>query len=222
MPKDDAPLELTPTLILRAYAAGVFPMADGAEAQGVFWVDPKRRGIFPLDGFHVPTKLAKRMRKGGYEATVDQDYAAVLDACADRDETWINGDIRALYLGLHRMGRAHSVEIWMDGQLAGGLYGVRMGAAFFGESMFHRRTDASKIALVHLVARLKAGGFTLLDSQFVTDHLARFGACVVSRARYHAMLDDALSRQADFFALDREGPQGASAARVLQLASQTS
>ncbi|MGF1658661.1 MAG: leucyl/phenylalanyl-tRNA--protein transferase [Rubrimonas sp.] len=193
-------------------------MADGAEAQGVFWVDPKRRGIFPLDGFHVPTKLAKRMRKGGYEATVDQDYAAVLDACADRDETWINGDIRALYLGLHRMGRAHSVEIWMDGQLAGGLYGVRMGAAFFGESMFHRRPDASKIALVHLVARLKAGGFRLLDSQFTTDHLAQFGAVSVPRETYHRMLDAALRETGDFDAL----PQDASPDAVLQAITQTS
>ncbi len=222
LPKDDAPLELTPTLVLRAYAAGVFPMADGAESDGVFWVDPKRRGVLPLDAFHTPRSLAKRMRRGGYRATVDAAYAAVIDACADRDETWINSDIRALYLGLHRMGRAHSVEIWMDEQLVGGLYGVRMGAAFFGESMFHRRVDASKIALVHLVARLKAGGFTLLDSQFVTDHLARFGACTVSRARYHAMLDAALTRQADFFALDREGDQPPSPERVLQLASQTS
>jgi leucyl/phenylalanyl-tRNA--protein transferase len=218
VPKDDQPLELTPSLILRAYAAGVFPMADGAQSDGVFWVDPKRRGIIPLDGFHTPRRLARRIRAGGFTVTVDQDYTAVIDACADRDETWINGDIRALYLGLHRMGRAHSIEIWREDRLIGGLYGVRMGAAFFGESMFHRETDASKIALVHLIARLRAGGFTLLDSQFVTDHLARFGGCVISRARYHDMLDSALGRQADFFALEPD----ASPQRVLQLASQIS
>jgi leucyl/phenylalanyl-tRNA--protein transferase len=218
MPKDDQPLELTPSLILRAYAAGVFPMADGAEADGVFWVDPKRRGVFPLDAFHVPRRLARRIRAGGFSVTVDRAYDAVLEACADREETWINRDIRKLYVELHRMGQAHSVEVWMEGALAGGLYGVRMGAAFFGESMFHRQPDASKIALVYLVARLKAGRFTLLDSQFVTDHLARFGARAVSRDSYHRQLDLALSRPADFFALD----QGAPAEAVLQLSSQTS
>lgn len=218
MPKDDQSLELTPTLILRAYAAGVFPMADGAEAEGVFWVDPKFRGIFPLDDFHVPKRLARTIRAGGFTVTVDRDYEAVIDACADRDETWINGEIRRLYVGLHRMGYAHSVEVWMDGQLAGGLYGVRLGAAFFGESMFHRRTDASKIALVYLVARLKAGGFTLLDSQFVTDHLARFGAERIPRDAYHAMLDAAIADRADFDALSADAQPDV----VLQLCSQTS
>jgi leucyl/phenylalanyl-tRNA--protein transferase len=218
LPKDDQSLELTPTLILRAYAAGVFPMADGAEADGVFWVDPKFRGIFPLDRFHVPRRLARTIRTGGFAVTVDRDYEAVIDACADRDETWINSDIRRLYVGLHRMGYAHSVEVWMDGALAGGLYGVRLGAAFFGESMFHRRTDASKIALVYLVARLKAGGFTLLDSQFVTDHLARFGAERITRETYHAMLDAAIAAKADFDAL----PADAQPELVLQLSSQTS
>lgn len=218
MPKDEQSLELTPTLILRAYAAGVFPMADGAEAEGVFWVDPKFRGIIPLDRFHVPKRLARTIRAQDFRVTVDRDYEAVIDACADRDETWINGDIRRLYVGLHRMGYAHSVEVWMDGELAGGLYGVRLGAAFFGESMFHRRTDASKIALVYLVARLKAGGFTLLDSQFVTDHLARFGAERITRDRYHAMLDAAIAARGDFEAL----PAEAQPERVLQLCSQTS
>jgi leucyl/phenylalanyl-tRNA--protein transferase len=218
LPKDDQALELTPTLILRAYAAGVFPMADGAEADGVFWVDPKFRGILPLDRFHVPRRLARTIRTGGFEVTVDRDYEAVIDACADRDETWINGDIRRLYVGLHRMGYAHSIEVWMDGALAGGLYGVRLGAAFFGESMFHRRTDASKIALVYLVARLKAGGFTLLDSQFVTDHLARFGAERVPREQYHAMLDAAIAARGDFEALALDAQPEA----VLQAASQTS
>ncbi len=218
MPKDEHALELTPTLILRAYAAGVFPMADGAQADGVFWVDPKVRGVLPLEAFHVPRKLARRIRASGYEVRVDSDYEAVIDACADRDETWINRDIRELYLGLHRMGYAHSVEVWMDGDLAGGLYGVRLGGAFFGESMFHRRTDASKIALVHLVARLKAGGFRLLDAQFVTDHLARFGATRIGRADYHRQLAAALTIPADFDAL----PQNAPASSVLHWASQTS
>lgn len=218
MPKDDAPLDLTPTLVLRAYAAGVFPMADGADATSVFWVDPKRRGVLPLDAFHLPRRLAKRMRRGDYIATVDRDFEAVIDACAERDETWINDDIRSLYVGLHRMGCAHSIEIWMDDALAGGLYGVRMGGAFFGESMFHRRTDASKIALTHLVARLRYGGFTLLDAQFVTDHLAHFGARHVAREAYHELLDAALAIRADFFAL----PQSATPAEVAQLASQTS
>ena len=218
MPKDDQFLELTPTLILRAYAAGVFPMADSAEADGVFWVDPKFRGVFPLDRFHVPRRLARTIRAGGFSVTVDRDYEAVIDACADRDETWINGDIRRLYVGLHRMGYAHSVEVWVDGALAGGLYGVRLGAAFFGESMFHRRTDASKIALVYLVARLKAGGFTLLDGQFVTDHLARFGAERIGRERYHTMLDAAIAAKADFDALAPD----AQPELVLQLSSQTS
>lgn len=218
MPRDDQPLELTPSLLLRAYAAGVFPMADGAEADSVFWVDPKVRGILPLDAFRVPRRLARRMRAGDYSVTVDRAFDEVLDACADREETWINRDIRALYAALHRMGCAHSVEVWMAGGLAGGLYGVRMGAAFFGESMFHRATDASKIALVHLVARLKAGGFTLLDSQFVTDHLARFGAERVARDVYHRMLDAALATQADFAAL----PYDASPELVLHASSQTS
>jgi len=218
VPKDEQSLELTPTLILRAYAAGVFPMADGAETDGVFWVDPRNRGVFPLDRFHVPRRLARRIRAGGFTVTVDQDYEAVIDACADRDETWINGDIRRLYVALHRMGYAHSIEVRMEGALAGGLYGVRIGAAFFGESMFHRRTDASKIALVWLVARLRAGGFTLLDSQFVTEHLARFGATSVPRDAYHKMLDAAIRATADFDAL----PQDASPETVLQLSTQTS
>jgi leucyl/phenylalanyl-tRNA--protein transferase len=218
VPKDDQPLDLTPSLILRAYAAGVFPMADGAESDGVFWVDPKRRGVVPLDDFHVPRRLARRIRAGGFEVTVDRAFEAVIDACGDREETWINGDIRRLYVELHRTGHAHSVEVWMEGGLAGGLYGVRMGAAFFGESMFHRRTDASKIALVYLAARLKAGGFRLLDSQFVTEHLARFGARAIAREAYHLELDRALARKADFHALD----QGASPELVLQLSTQTS
>jgi leucyl/phenylalanyl-tRNA--protein transferase len=218
VPKDDTRLELTPTLILRAYAAGVFPMADGAETEGVFWVEPRQRGVFPLDVFHVPRRLARTVRSDRFTITIDRDFEAVIDACADRDETWINGDIRRLYVALHRMGYAHSVETRRDGRLVGGLYGVRMGAAFFGESMFHRETDASKVALVHLVGRLKAGGFTLLDSQFTTDHLARFGAVSIPRDQYRAELDAALRKPADFFALG----QDASGADALHWSSQTS
>lgn len=218
MPKDDSQLELTPTLILRAYAAGVFPMADGAETQGVFWVDPRHRGVFPLDAFHVPRSLARRIRRGGFTVTVDRDFEAVIDACADRDETWINGDIRRLYVALHRMGYAHSVEVRMEGRLVGGLYGVRIAGAFFGESMFHRATDASKIALVWLVARLRTGGFRLLDSQFTTDHLERFGAVTIPRDAYHRQLDAALRATADFDAL----PYDASPELVLQASTQMS
>jgi len=212
------PLEITPTLLLRAYSAGVFPMAQSADADDIFWVDPKRRGILPLDGLHVPKSLAKRMKRDGHVCTVDRAFEQVLDGCAARDETWINPEIRELYGTLHRLGYAHSVEIWMDGELAGGLYGVQLGAAFFGESMFSTRTDASKIALVWLVARLRAGGFKLLDTQFVTAHLSRLGAIEISRARYHQMLEEAVKSRADFYSL----PGDASPGLALQLSTQTS
>ncbi|WP_339948979.1 leucyl/phenylalanyl-tRNA--protein transferase [uncultured Albimonas sp.] len=212
------PLEITPTLLLRAYSAGVFPMAQSADADDIFWVDPKRRGILPLDGLHVPRSLTKRMKRDGHVASVDRAFEAVLDGCAARDETWINPEIRELYGTLHRLGYAHSVEIWMDGELAGGLYGVQLGAAFFGESMFSTRTDASKIALVWLVARLRAGGFKLLDTQFVTGHLSRLGAIEISRARYHQMLEEAVKSRADFYSL----PGDASPDLALQLSTQTS
>jgi leucyl/phenylalanyl-tRNA--protein transferase len=209
---------ITPSLLLRAYAAGVFPMAPTADSADIFWVDPKRRGILPLDGFHVPRSLKKRIRKGGFSVTVDTAFDAVLDGCAGREETWINPEIATLYRALHAAGRASSVEVWMDGELAGGLYGVGLGGAWFGESMFSHRTDASKIALVWLVARLRAGGFTLLDTQFLTEHLGRFGAAEIARDVYQIRLADALPRQSDFFAL----PSDASADAVLQLVTQTS
>ncbi|MEL6236934.1 MAG: leucyl/phenylalanyl-tRNA--protein transferase [Pseudomonadota bacterium] len=212
------PLEITPSLLLRAYAAGVFPMAESADADSLFWVDPKRRGILPLDALHVPRSLRKSLRRGGFTVTVDQAFADVIDGCAARSETWINGEIRDLYITLHRMGYAHSIEVHDDQGLAGGLYGVRLGAAFFGESMFSVRTDASKIALVWLVARLRSGGFMLLDTQFVTDHLAWLGAVEISREAYHKMLDTALERPAQFCALSA----GASVDEVLQAATQTS
>ena len=178
-------------------------MADSAESKEILWIDPDLRGIIPLDAFHAPRKLLKRVRREDYEITVDTDFEGVIDGCGARDTTWINDEIRRLYIGLHRMGYAHSIEARFRGLLVGGLYGVRLGGAFFGESMFSHATDASKVALVHLVARLKAGGFRLLDTQFVTDHLANFGALAVSRARYREMLDEAMRTEADF---DAAGP----------------
>lgn len=210
--------ELTPQLLLRAYAAGVFPMADSAESDEILWIDPELRGIVPLAGFHAPRSLLKRVRREEFHVTVDRDFEGVIDGCAGRETTWINSEIRRLYIALHRMGYAHSVETRLEGRLVGGLYGVRLGGAFFGESMFSHASDASKVALVHLVARLKAGGFTLLDTQFVTEHLARFGAVTVSRRRYRELLDAALRTEADFDAL----PEDAPGQDVAQLSAQRS
>lgn len=215
--RDDLP-EITPSLLLQAYASGVFPMAEAAEAEELFWVDPQRRGILPLDRLHVSRRLARSFLRDAFEIRVDGDFAAVVAACADRSETWINATIQRLYLELNRLGHAHSVEIWQDGALAGGLYGVALGAAFFGESMFSRRRDASKFALIALVARLRAGGFRLLDTQFVTDHLARLGAIEIDRAAYHQRLDAAISRPARFLALPAETTRQS----LLQLTTQTS
>ena len=200
---------LTPELMLRAYGAGIFPMSDSAEDPEIFWVDPQTRGIFPLDAFHVSRSLARRMRRGGYQIAVNRDFAGTVRACADRSETWINPDIFATYLGLNAQGYAHSVEVWMDGELAGGVFGVALGAAFFGESMFSRRTDGSKIALSHLVGRLRAGGFQLFDTQFTTDHLKSLGAVDVPRSEYRRQLHLAVTSPADFFAIDRVGAQAA-------------
>jgi leucyl/phenylalanyl-tRNA--protein transferase len=215
--KDEAP-QITPALLLQAYASGVFPMAEAAESDELFWVDPQRRGVLPLDGLHVSRRLARSFLCGDFEVHVDRDFAGVLGACADRPETWINAPIRRLYGELHRMGYAHSVEVWRDGALAGGLYGVALGAAFFGESMFSRARDSSKLALIALVARLNYGGFRLLDTQFVTPHLARLGAIEIGRAAYHQRLQAAVSRPADFLAL----PPCASLQSLLQLSTQTS
>ncbi|MGE0724124.1 MAG: leucyl/phenylalanyl-tRNA--protein transferase [Alphaproteobacteria bacterium] len=191
---------LSPDILLRAYSVGLFPMAESADDPRLFWVDPDVRGILPLDGFHLPRRLARRLRANPFRVRVDGDFAAVVAGCAERtdrrSETWINGEIRRLYIDLHRQGHAHSVECWQDGALAGGLYGVRIGGAFFGESMFSRVTDASKIALVHLVARLRRGGFRLLDTQFVTRHLAGFGALEVPREAYRALLAAAVATPA--------------------------
>jgi leucyl/phenylalanyl-tRNA--protein transferase len=216
--RDESLPAVTPSLLLQAYASGVFPMAEAADANEIFWVDPQRRGILPLDGLHVSRRLARSFLNGPFEIRVDHDFAGVIAACADRPETWINGQIARLYRELHRLGHAHSVEIWQGGALSGGLYGVALGAAFFGESMFSRRRDASKFALIALVARLRAGGFRLLDTQFVTDHLARLGAVEISRAAYHRALEQAVNRPARFRAL----PVDASRQELLQLTTQTS
>jgi len=215
--KDDLP-EITPALLLRGYASGVFPMAETSDSDEVFWVDPPVRGILPLDGLHVPRRLARSFLHDAFEIRVDHDFLAVIDACAQRPETWINATIRHLYGELHRMGHAHSVEIWQEGALAGGLYGVSLGGAFFGESMFSRRRDTSKLALIALVARLNAGGFRLLDTQFVTDHLERLGAVEIGRAAYHRRLQQALVQPARFRALAPD----ASPQSLLQLTTQTS
>ncbi|HEY9038133.1 MAG TPA: leucyl/phenylalanyl-tRNA--protein transferase [Roseovarius sp.] len=209
---------LTPELLLNAYAAGVFPMSEGRDDPGLFWVDPRRRGVLPLDGLHISRSLAKRMRRGGYRVSLNTDFAGVLDACADRPETWINAEIRRHYLMLHQLGHAHSLEIRQDGALAGGVYGVTLGAAFFGESMFSRRTDGSKLALVHLVDHLRRCGYMLFDTQFITDHLASLGAVEISRAAYRTQLASALRHSADMarYPLDTD-PQS-----VLQRSTQTS
>ncbi|MEL6575928.1 MAG: leucyl/phenylalanyl-tRNA--protein transferase [Pseudomonadota bacterium] len=217
MKDGDIQLEVTPELLLRAYAAGVFPMAEAADSDEIFWVEPRRRGILPLDGFHLSRSLKKRLKRDDYELRTNTAFDAVLDACADRSETWINPQIANLYTALHRMGRAHSVEVWMNGRLAGGLYGVCLGGAFFGESMFSHVRDGSKIALAHLVARLRRGGFLLLDTQFTTEHLESLGAVTVSRQTYRALLDEALGLDARF---DVAMPDQPSA--VVQLLSQTS
>lgn len=212
------PLEITPTLLLRAYAAGVFPMAESARSETLFWVDPRRRGILPLERLYISRSLRKRIRRGNFRVKVDENFSETLSGCADRSETWINREIKELFITLHRMGYAHSVEVHDEDGLAGGLYGVRIGGAFFGESMFSVRPDASKIALAYLVARLRKGGFTLLDTQFVTDHLTRLGAIEISRDTYHVLLDKALKVDAQFSALASD----ASAEDVLQLSTQTS
>jgi leucyl/phenylalanyl-tRNA--protein transferase len=184
---------LDPRMLLRGYAAGIFPMADSRDAGDIFWVEPRNRAIIPLETFHLSRSLAKRVRSGSFTVTRDRAFHEVLLACADRDETWINQVIERATLGLHAVGHAHSIECWYDGKLVGGLYGVKVGRAFFGESMFSRLTDASKVALAWLVARLRVGHFTLLDCQFMTPHLASLGATTVSRDRYVGLLSTALS-----------------------------
>jgi leucyl/phenylalanyl-tRNA--protein transferase len=212
--------EITPEVLLRAYACGIFPMAESADDPTLFWVEPEQRGVIPLDGLNVSSRLARTVRSDRFTVTVDKAFSEVLDGCAEpkpgRDNTWINRRIRTLYTGLFRLGHCHSVEVWQGDALVGGLYGVNLGGAFFGESMFHRASDASKVALVHLVARLIAGGFTLLDTQYVTEHLRSLGAIEISRRRYRSQLDLALLHEADFAALPIDSPvSGAEAMTIL-------
>jgi leucyl/phenylalanyl-tRNA--protein transferase len=218
--RDSASSEITPEMLLRAYACGIFPMAESVDDPTLFWVEPEQRGIIPLDGFRISSRLARTVRSDAFTVSVDTAFKAVIDGCAapqpGRDNTWINKRIRDLYTGLYDIGHGHSVEVWRDGDLVGGLYGVSLGRAFFGESMFHRARDASKVALVHLVARLIAGGFVLLDTQFVTEHLRSFGATEVSRRRYRAQLDKAITGVADFARLPIDHPvSGAEALGVI-------
>jgi leucyl/phenylalanyl-tRNA---protein transferase len=193
---------LTPEILLQAYAAGIFPMAESAADREIFWVDPVRRGILPLDRFHVPSRLRRTIRSGRFVIRCNSAFEAVMRGCAEatgeRPQTWINDEIIGLYTTLFHRGAAHCVECWVNDTLVGGLYGVQLGAAFFGESMFSRVTDASKVALVHLVARLRLGGYRLLDTQFLTPHLARFGGIEITRARYHRLLAEALAYRASF------------------------
>jgi len=208
--------EITAEMLLRAYSIGLFPMAEDAEAEHLFWVEPEERGIFPLDGLVISKSLAKTVRSDRFEVVADRDFAATMRACAGRHTTWINAEILRLYGELHEHGFAHSVEAYEDGACVGGLYGVSLGAAFFGESMFHGARDASKVALVHLVARLNLGGFRLLDAQFITPHLTSLGAVEIPRAEYLEKLRDAVGGEADFDAYPPAQAMGG--ARALELA----
>ena len=208
MPRPDPfSIEITPELIIRAYQAGIFPMAEDAADKELFWVSPEMRGIIPLDGFHLSTSLRKAIRKSGWTIRVDTDFPAIIHGCAtvgkDRRSTWINSTIRSVYGELFRRGVAHTVEVWDGPDLVGGLYGLAIGGAFFGESMFHRATNASKMALAHLVDRLNAGGFVLLDTQFATDHLASLGGIEIPREDYEQRLAAALGHSGDWHSLDR-------------------
>lgn len=196
------PLDLTPDMLLRAYAIGVFPMAEDREDQDLFWIDPRMRGVLPLQSMHVPRRLKRTLRSGRFHITFNHRFEEVMEGCAEETEgrprTWINDKILTLYTSLYRMNHAHSVEVWEGVELVGGLYGVSLGKAFFGESMFSRSRDASKVGLVHLAARLVRGGFTLLDTQFVTRHLERFGVVEIPRAEYRTLLAEAIEGTADF------------------------
>ncbi len=208
--RENAIVEITPEVLLKAYACGIFPMAESADDPALYWIEPDLRGIIPLDTFHISSRLARTVRTTPFTVWVDRDFDAVIDGCAEpkrgRARTWINTRIRRLYRALHDAGHCHSVEVYDGDHLIGGLYGVSLGAVFFGESMFHRATDASKIALVHLVARLKAGGFKLLDTQFVTDHLKTFGAVEIPKRQYHRLLEAAIAQEADFGKLPLDRP----------------
>ncbi len=210
-------MSLSPELLLHGYSIGIFPMAEHRDDPDLFWVDPKFRGVIPLNGFHISRSLARRIRKCGFSVTINQNFAGVVDGCADRADTWINAELRDLYQRLHQSGHAHSLEVWDGPTLIGGVYGVSLGAAFFGESMFSRRTDASKIALAYLVDRLRRTGFQLFDTQFLTAHLASLGAIEVPRSEYRQALEEAISASADFTAELDQSPDG-----VIQRITQTS
>lgn len=209
---------LTPDLLLEAYAAGVFPMSESRDDPEIFWVDPRHRGILPLDRFHMSRSLARRIRREDYRVTFDSAFQQVLDGCADRSETWINPTIRSLCLALHRVGDAHSVEVWQHDRLVGGLYGIALKGAFFGESMFSRSTDASKVAMAYMIDRLRRAGFSLFDVQFLTPHLASLGATEIPRAEYRKLLGSALTQDVDFPS-DPGAPPGQD---VVQRMTQTS
>ena len=218
-------IEITPEVLLKAYACGIFPMAESADDPALYWIEPDMRGIIPLTGFHVPARLARTIRSTPFTVVVDRDFDAVIDGCAepkrDRARTWINQRIRRIYRALFERGHCHTVEVYDGDHLVGGLYGVSLGRVFFGESMFHRARDASKIALVHLVARLIVGGYRLLDTQFVTEHLASFGAVEVPRLQYHKLLEQALVGEADFSALTLDRPvSGAEALAIVRASSE--
>jgi leucyl/phenylalanyl-tRNA--protein transferase len=209
--RDDIVIEITPQVLLKAYACGIFPMAESAEDPALYWIEPQQRGILLLDQMHVPRRLARTIRSGQFEVKVDSNFEGVISGCAasrpGRRTTWINSKIRSLYRDLFKSGHCHTVETWQDGKLVGGLYGVALNGAFFGESMFSTARDASKVALVYLCARLIHGRFTLLDTQFVTEHLKQFGTVEIDRAEFHEKLEKALAQQADFLALPKDaGP----------------
>jgi leucyl/phenylalanyl-tRNA---protein transferase len=201
-------VEITPQVLLKAYACGIFPMAESADDPGLYWIEPEQRGVIPLDGLSISRRLSRTVRSDRFEIVADQDFEAVIDACAApveaRRTTWINRRIRKLYGDLFAIGHCHTIEVYRNRRLVGGLYGVDLGAAFFGESMFHRESDASKVALIHLAARLKQGGYQLLDTQFITEHLASLGAVEVSRRDYHRILEQAIAEKANFFAWPRD------------------
>ena len=220
--REDIIIEITPQVLLKAYSCGIFPMAESADDPALYWIEPQHRGILPLDEVHIPRRLARTLRASAVTVRVDSDFEGVISGCAasrpGRRSTWINARIRSLYRDLFDLGHCHTVETWSDGRLVGGLYGVALGGAFFGESMFSTERDVSKIALMHLVARLIAGGFTLLDTQFVTEHLRQFGTIEVDRDEFQRRLETALDLNGDFHAI---GPEPA-ADRVLGLIASAS
>lgn len=220
--RDDKMIEITPQVLLKAYSCGIFPMAESADDPALYWIEPQHRGLLPLDSVHVPARLARTIRSTSMDVRIDTDFPNVIEGCASsrpgRNSTWINSRIRSLYQDLFDMGHCHTVEVWSAGRLVGGLYGVALGGAFFGESMFSYERDASKIALMHLTARLIFGGFRLLDTQFVTDHLRQFGTVEVGREEFHRQLDASLQVRGDFLAL----PKSPSALDVLTILTSAS